>query len=177
MFFMLMFGIIEYGMIMLTRVAIESAVMQVTRSASIGTVVPGCSDRVCAVKKLVEQKTLGFVKKESVIVTATATAPTSPLTTTAPIPDICLDNPATPYPAICPVGGGFINNDGNPGYQATGAGAVSIGNAGDLVEIRVTYLWRVLFPMFEIFQSYSGTGGRKGFLVITSSSVIKNEPF
>jgi len=173
-FFMLLFGIIEYGMIMLTKVAIESAVTQVTRSASIGTVVAGCSDRVCSVKKLVQDKTLGLVNNESVIVTATVVS--NPTTVTPPVPDICLDSPATPYPASC--AGVYIDNNSTPGYQQSGGiNGASIGLAGELVEIRVTYLWRVLFPMFEIFQSYAGAGGQRGLLVITSSSVIKNEPF
>jgi hypothetical protein len=173
-FFMLMFGIIEYGLIMLTKVALESAVVQVTRSASIGTVVPGCTDRVCAVRQLVRDKTLGLVKSQSVVVTATVVS--TPTTATPPKPDICLDNVSTPYqPAPCTI---FIDNNGTPGYQQFGGiNATSIGLANDLVEIRVTYLWRVLFPMFEIFQSYSGTRGQKGLLVLTSSAVIKNEPF
>jgi hypothetical protein len=173
-FFMLLFGIIEYGMIMLTKVAIESAVVQVTRSASIGTVVPGCTDRVCAVRQIVRDKTLGLVKSQSVVVTATVVS--SPTTSSPPKPDICLDNVATPYQAApCTM---FIDNNLNSAYDAYGGlNATSIGLADDLVEIRVTYLWRVLFPMFEIFQSYAGTGGQRGLLVITSSAVVKNEPF
>jgi Flp pilus assembly protein TadG len=176
-FFMLMFGIIEYGLIMLSKVAIESAVMQVSRATSIGTdSYAGCSDRVCAIKKLVSEKTLGLVKSESVQVTANVVA--SPSAGTPPVPDICLNQSNDPYPATCPSGSGYINNDGTPGYQYNGGiDATSIGKGGDLVEIRVTYLWRVLFPMFEMFQSYEGSGGSKGYVVITSSAVIKNEPF
>jgi hypothetical protein len=58
------------------------------------------------------------------------------------------------------------------GYQqSSGLVAGSIGGAGDLVEIRVTYLWKVFFP---IFQSSFGTNG---VLTISSSTVVKNEPF
>ncbi len=180
MFFMLMFGIIEYGMIMLTKVAIESAVMQVSRSSSLGTVAGTdpdtnvtCRSTECAARSLVRDKTLGLVNSQAVRVTSSvvsAAAAASP-----PIPDICLANPDNPYPATCPTGSNFINNDGTPGYQPPGA--LSLGNGGDLVEIRVTYLWRVLFPMFELFQPQANAGGQRGFLVITSSAVIKNEPF
>jgi hypothetical protein len=168
-FFMLMFGIIEYGMIQFTKVAIESATIQVSRNASIGTITGGCADRVCEVKKLVQQKTQGLVRPESVLVNATVVSVST--TTTPPKPDICLDNVATPYPASCT--GSWVENGGNPMEYDPPAGldAASIGNAGDLVEIRVTYLWRVLFPMFK---SYFGPDG---VLTISASTVIKNEPF
>lgn len=168
-FFMLMFGIIEYGMIQFTKVAIESATIQVSRNASIGVITGSCADRVCEVKKLVQQKTQGLVRPESVWVNAVVIS--NPTTTTPPKPDICLDNVATPYPATCT--GSYVENGGNPtAYDAPpDLDATSIGNAGDLVEIRVTYLWRVLFP---IFRSYFGPDG---VLTISASTVIKNEPF
>ena len=166
-FFILMFGIIEYGMIMLTKVAIESATNQVGRSASIGTVCAGCANRVDSIRQSIASKTAGLVSPQSVSVTSAVVS--NPTTATPPIPDICLDNPANPYPATCT---SWVNNDGVNGYQQTGGlGAGSIGVAGDLVEIRVTYLWKVLFP---VFQSSFGTNG---VLTITSSTVVKNEPF
>lgn len=169
-FFMLMFGIIEYGMIMLTKVAIESATQQVGRSASIGNNAAGCTDRVCSIKKIIADKTVGLVNPKSIIVTATVVS--SATTGTPPTPDMCLDNPANPFPATCPPGAPFQNNNGIPGYQSSaGLVAGSIGGGGDLVEIRVTYLWRVLFPLFR------SQFGRNGVLTITSSTVVKNEPF
>ncbi len=178
MFFTLMFGIIEYGMIMFTKVALESAVVQASRSASLGTVVAGCENtdstaaRICTVRRLVEDNTLGFVRRDAVEVTANDV--TVSTTASPSVPDMCLDDPMDPYPASCT--GGFIDNSAPAGYQQSG-GITSVGVAGSLVEIRATYLWRVLFPLFEIFPSYSGSGGQQGFLVITSSAVIKNEPF
>jgi Flp pilus assembly protein TadG len=168
-FFMLMFGIIEYGMIQFTKVAIESATIQMSRNSSIGSVTAGCADRVCEVKKLVQQKTQGLVRPESVSVTATVIS--NPTTLTPAKPDICLANPAVPYPVTCV--GSYVENSGNPiAYDPPPALTnASIGNAGDLVELRVTYLWRVLFPMFT---SYFGTNG---VLTISASTVIKNEPF
>jgi Flp pilus assembly pilin Flp len=167
-FFMMMFAIIEYGLIMLTKVAIESSTIQISRSASIGSVGAGCNDRVCEIRRLVQEKTLGLIDAQSVSVTATVVS--GPTTATPPKPDICLDNSATPYPPTCGV---WQENGGDPlSYNPPAAlGATSIGNAGDVVEIRVTYLWRVLFPMF---RSYFG---KNGVLTISASTVIKNEPF
>ncbi|MDX2095768.1 MAG: TadE/TadG family type IV pilus assembly protein [Alphaproteobacteria bacterium] len=169
-FFMLMFGIIEYGMIMLTKVAIESATQQVGRSASIGNNVAGCANPVCSIKKIIADKTVGLVNPKSVIVTATVVSGAT--TGTPPTPDMCLADAANPFPATCPPGAPFQNNNGVAGYQlSAGLTAGSIGGAGDLVEIRVTYLWRVLFPLFR------SQFGRNGVLTITSSTVVKNEPF
>ncbi|MFZ4541199.1 MAG: TadE/TadG family type IV pilus assembly protein [Rickettsiales bacterium] len=166
-FFILMMGVIEYGMIMFTKVAIESATMQVARTAGIGTTSSGC-DRVCTIKNTIATKTMGLVSPQSVIVTSRVVSGST--TATPPTPDICLLSSTNPFPATCP--GAWQNNDGVVGYQQnTGVTAASIGTSGRLVEIRVTYLWRVLFPMF---RSYFGTNG---VYTITSSTVVKNEPF
>lgn len=166
-FFMLMFGIIEYGMIMLTKVAIESATNQVGRTASLGNVCGGCVDRVDSIRQSIAQKTIGLVDPQSVVVTSAVV--NNPTTATPPVPDICLDNPNDPYPATCT---SWVNNDGVNGYQQnSGLGAGSIGGAGDLVEVRVTYLWKVLFPVFQ------SSFGNNGVLTISSSTVVKNEPF
>lgn len=166
-FFMLMFAIIEYGLIMFSRVIIESAIQQAGRSASIGEIVPGCSDRACSVKALVTKKTFGLIDNQSVFVTATVVS--SPTTTTPSVPDICLDSISTPYPSTCLR---WVENSGGPGYQqpVTLSGG-DLGAAEKLVEIRATYLWRVIFPFFR------SSFGPDGVYVITSSTVIKNEPF
>lgn len=165
-FFMLLMGLIEYGLMMLTKVAIESALMEASRSASVGSVPPGCSagDRVCAVQKYFNDRTSALINPQSVKITSDVV--TSPTQSTPPTPDICLDNPSVPYPATCVT---WMDNNPAPGYQPVGT--MNVGNAGDVVEIRVTYLWRVIFPMF---RSYFGTNG---VLTISSSTVVKNEPY
>ena len=168
-FFMLMFGVIEYGMITLTKIAIESATNQVGRSASLGSVAPGCADRVCTIRAIVAEKTASLVDPRSVIVSSTVVS--SPTTATPPIADICLENPNTPYPPTgsCNV---FQNNDGIAGYQQRGSLSTgTIGGAGEVVEVRITYLWPVLFPLFK------SSFGTNGVLTISSSTVVKNEPF
>lgn len=166
-FFTLMLGVIEYGMIMFTKVAIESATQQSGRTAAIGTGNNNkACDRVCVIRNMVSDKTMGLVSPESVFVTATVVSGSSNAPT---VPDICLDDASNPYPPTCKV---YENNNGASGYQQQGAiNNASVGKAGGLVEIRVTYLWRVLFPLF---RSYFGNNG---VLTITSTTVVKNEPF
>jgi Flp pilus assembly pilin Flp len=170
-FFMLLLGVIEYGLIMFTKVALESATTQVSRSGSIGSVVAGCPDRVCSVKKLIEEKTYGLISRESVVVTAmfVSRPGSGPVAGTPPTPDTCLEDANNPYPATCSFYQDYDKDgvyDPPPELQAT-----SIGIAGDVIELRVTYLWRVLFP---IFRSYFGDNG---VLTLTTSTVVKNEPY
>lgn len=166
-FFMLMFGAIEYGVFMLTKVAVEGAVQQAGREASIKPGTAGC-DRVCIVKNYINSKTGGLINKQSVVMTATVVSNNT--TGTPAIPDICLDDANDPHPV--PPCVKWVENNGIPQYQQANAGSVGVG--GELVEIRVTYLWKVLFPMF---QSQFTSGGQVGVATITSSTVVKNEPF
>lgn len=163
-FFMVMFAIIEYGLFMFTKVAIESATMQASRTIGVGTPSSNCLDTVQKAKQLIAQKTSGLIRSESAVITSTVVS--EPTSGTPPVPDICLDNAGIPYPPSCTR---WVENGGNPDTYDPDA-VISIGNAGDLVEIRVTYLWRVLFP---IFRSHIG---ENGVLTITTTTVVKNEP-
>jgi Flp pilus assembly pilin Flp len=172
-FFLLLMGVIEFGLIMLTKVAIESATTQVSRSGSIGSIVPGCPDRVCSIKKLVEEKTYGLVARNSVVVTAkfVSRPGLGPSAGSPPVPDICLADINNPYPATCTTVGYQDNNSDGDYDPPPDLLPTSIGQAGDVIEIRVTYLWRILFPLFRNYF------GPNGVLTITTSTVVKNEPY
>jgi hypothetical protein len=45
-----------------------------------------------------------------------------------------------------------------------------VGTSSDLVEIRVSYVWQVMFPLMKPFFN-------NGVAVLSSSTVVKNEPF
>jgi Flp pilus assembly protein TadG len=162
-FFTLMMGIIEFGMFTMTQVALESAVTQAGRATAIGMVAPG-SDRVTTVKNLIMAKTSGLMNAGAVTITA---APVSSGGTTAP--DLCLPPGQPPSSGACPAGTPFQEVNGINGYQ--GNGTTTLGAAGDLVEVRVNYPWRVLFPILGQFF------GANGVVLISSTTVVKNEPF
>ena len=165
-FFSMMFAIIEYGMIMLTKIAIESATQQVSRSSGVNKSVGGCLDRACQVKKLVQDKTLGLISPQYVNITSRVVS--APTDASPPIPDTCLDVVGIPSPLTCT---SFLNNDGVPGYQQpTPISVGSVGISSDLVEIRVSYVWQVMFPLMKPFFKNS-------VALISSSTVVKNEPF
>jgi Flp pilus assembly protein TadG len=167
-FFMLLLGVLEYGLIQFTKVQVESAVAQASRDVGIGKVVSGCPDRVCTVQKLIQDKLQNVIDPQSVRVTAEVV--NSPTAAAPAVPDMCLVSVAVPYPPICT--GAFVDNNSNGSYDPPPAlTATSLGAPGDMVQVRATYLWRVIFPMF---RSYFGTNG---VLTITSATVVKNEPF
>ena len=157
----LMCGIVEYGLIEMTRIAIESATQQVARSSGIDTSNPGC-DRACQITTLVAKNTHGIINSQNVVVTSEVI--TSPTDTPPAEPDVCTDNPSDPYPATCT---NYNDNNGVPGYQPNNIGA---GASSDLVQISVFYKWNILMPIMKPF--FTG-----GVYNIQSTTVVKNEPF
>lgn len=170
-FLMLFMGIIEYGMFMMTQVAIESAVAQGGRLASIGASSAGC-DRACNVQKVIKDKTSGFVNASALVVSANKVSSGG---TSAP--DICIDNPNNPNsnipsnlpPPATPNCKSWVEVNGINNYQ--GVDGTNVGSAGDIIEIRASYPWKVLFPVLGEFI------GQNGIVMISSSTVVKNEQF
>jgi hypothetical protein len=168
---MIMCAIIEYGLIQMTKIAIENATQQVARSSAINTATSGC-DRVCQITALVQQNTHGIINAQNIVVTSEVI--TSPSEAPPPQPDVCLDDPSNPYPATCPLGApgqAYINNDGVPGYhQYNSSASNNAGGSNDLVQISVFYNWQILFPILKPFFA-------NGVYPISSTTVVRNEPF
>lgn len=160
-FFLVMFAILEFGLIRFTQVAVEAAMSQASRAASIG-LVDSSGDRVTTLRNLVQQKTRGLIGADQVTISATVVG-----TGTTTPPEICLTNPPS-TPTECPTGTPYEDTNMNGKYD--GPGGLSLGNAGDLVEVRISFPWRVQFPFVRSLF------GPNGVFMITSSTVIKNEP-
>lgn len=163
-FFMLMFGIIEFGMFMMTQVAVESIVSQAGRIAAVKQDVSGC-DRVCQTKNFIESKAQNLLNYQNA---STVTITSRNLSTGQGSDfagDLCLSEP--PH-----VGGACSSQwedlNGNNQYDP-GPGFNSVGGPGDLIELRVNYVWRVINPMFKPFFGNNGT------ISINSTTVVKNE--
>lgn len=168
-FFLILYAIIEYGLILYTQVVIESSTLQVARQASLGKGVitaPGICNREQYVRQQVEQRTRGLINGQKVIVTA-ATVVQGGVPSSG-TPDICMSDPPT-IGGPCPTGV-YEDVNRNGRYDATVPG-VNLGDAGQLVEIRVSYPWKVQIPFFGKYF------GEHGVLMISSSTVLRNEPF
>ena len=175
-FFLLIFAIIEYGLYMFHRVAIESITMQAGREATLGRTAgngacSGTNDRVSYIQCVVRQKSSRLIRGGDTIININRVADGGTF-----VPDICYDNPDRPSsaPATCrqwePV-------NTIPEYQGASA-ANNPGTAGDVIEVQVVYPWRVLIPfMSRFFGSADNSGRTSGVVMIRSATVVKNEPF
>lgn len=176
-FFLLLLGIIEFGLFTFHKVAIESIAMQVGREATLGraNADPTCAstgnDRYDYIRCYVNRKAGGLIDGDEVLVSINPVAEGG----VRAAPEICLDNPNRPSstPLTCR---SWEDTNGNGVYE--GLTQVNAGEAGQLVEVRISYPWRVLVPFMNRFiGGKDNTGKDTDSVMITSSTIIKNEPF
>lgn len=174
-FFFLMFVVIELGLLLFTQVALESATMQVSRSAAICNKAGNGTDCASIVRTIVQQRTKGLVNAKGVVVEARSLAQGG----VPRIPDICITDPPS-SPPTCPEDIPYVDNNGNKNYDAPGG--VSVGSAGDLVEIRATLPWELMIPFLDRMPLFGSPRtenklyGTDGIVTLSASTVIKNEP-
>lgn len=161
-FFLLLLGIIEFGMIGFSQVAIESAVSATAREASLGKSVGG--DRVQYVRQHIRTKLRGLINVDQLVISASTVVGGG-----AVEPDVCLSSP----PRIggpCPPPLLWEDGNRNGVYDET-VPVTSLGGAGDIVEVRVYYPWKIQLPFLNKFF------GENGIFMMSSSTIVKNEPF
>jgi Flp pilus assembly pilin Flp len=162
-FLMVLLAIVQFGLVTFNRSMIEAIVTQSSRTAALGLeLAPGC-DRVCSFKQAVLNRSSHLANLDNLSITANTVAAGG---TTQP--DICLTEvPSTP--ARCDPPLNYEEHNGAAGYQ--GPSPTSLGEAGDLVELRVNYPYKLIIPLIGQYI------GDHGVILISSSTVIKNEPF
>lgn len=172
-FFLLFFALLELGLFAFTQVALEMAVAKAGRNVSISSSL-SAGDRRAAFEADVRKKTAHLINGANVVIAANVVS-AGGAGGADPKPDICLLTPPS-SPPTCPGGTAFVDTNGNGIYD--GAGAVSLGNAGDAVELRVSLPWKVQFPFVKsLFAMKDGSGNRiEGFAAISATTVIRNEP-
>lgn len=165
-FFVLMLGVIEFGLIGFHQMALDSAVAATARQASLG-ISGSAPDRATYVRQEIASKMTGLINSSQLTVAANVVSaggvPGSP--------DICLEDANLPrVGGPCPVGAPFQDVNGNGVYDGA-VPPLSLGNAGDTVEL-VAYLpWRVTIPFMRDFFGSNGT------LMLSAATVVRNEPF
>lgn len=177
-FFLLIMGILEFGLFMFHKVVIESITMQVGREASLntsaGTTCAGGNDRLTYIRCYVREKSAFLINGEQTQVTINTVAQGG-----TRVSDICLDvDPPRSTPTCS---GSYEDVNGNNVYDPPAVNN-SVGAPGDLIEVRVSYPWQVLVPFMKYFigSSQATAEGeapkRTGVVMITSSTVFRNEP-
>lgn len=150
-------------MIGFNQVRIESAVAAVAREASLGKT-GTYANRTQYIRAHLRKKLSGGLLRANRLVISTNTVAGGGV---PPSPDICMLNPPSSSVATCNVA--FQEINGINGYQ--GAGAINLGDAGEVIEVRVYYPWRVQIPMMRHFF------GDNGVIMLTANSIVKNEAF
>lgn len=176
-FFLLMLGIVEFGLIGFSNMALEAATSQVARDASIGKTSSGActaaTDTVGYAQCAIRERTNGLINHDQIIITANTVSNGGAATS----PDICLTEPPT-VGGSCPPGTPYEDVNKNNIYDGN-LPPMSLGVSGDLVEMRVFYPWKVQVPFMKRFLGGidQATGERTGAVMLVSNMVIKNEPF
>jgi hypothetical protein len=162
-FFLLLLGIIEFGLIGFSQVAIESAVAGTAREASLGKVASG-GTREDYIVTHIRKKLDGLINSEELVISVNTVLSGG----VQAVPDICMDDPPR-MTGNCNPPLSYEEVNGIPGYQSSSS--INVGNAGDLIEVRVFYPWRIQFPLMKQFF------GENGVFMITANAIVKNEPF
>jgi Flp pilus assembly protein TadG len=163
-FIMLFLGIVEYGLFMMAKIDLESAVTAGSRIAAIqgGSQSAGSCNATANVEAAVKQKVGGLINSNAVVFTSNTVAGGGAAT-----PDICLDNPNNPTPPTCK---NYYDGNNNGKYDVS-QGAGCTGGSGDIIQVRVTYPWHILTPFLVKFFN----GVVNGSVVITTTTIVKNE--
>lgn len=158
--FMLMFGIIETGLIMLAQSTIESATSITSRTARIGND-GGTGNLESFIRSEIQRKSGGLINSGNVIIT-TETDDYGDIK-----PDECLQDPPA-APGTCP-SGNYNDLNGNGVWDGFD---LNLEGAGEVVELTVYYPYQVITPgVGAIF------GADDGEFVITSKTLIVNEQY
>lgn len=182
-FFVMAFGILEIGLYMFHKVAIESITAQAGREASLvrtskgnpGDPCYGKADQIEYIRCIVKSKSDGLANKERIFIDVQRVDNGGAGTFA---PDICVDNPNAPT-STAPTCTLFEDVNGNNKYDPANS-SLDAGTYGQLVEVRVNYPWKLLIPglsqfIGRIVQTPDGPA-RTNVIMITSSIVIRNEP-
>ncbi len=168
-FFLLFFGITEFGLFMYHKILIERVAVEIARITSIGKSsddnCSGFTSREAYIVCVVKSKTSMMINGDKVEVQVNTLASGATQT-----PDICLDNPVpSSAPATCSV---FEDVNGSGKYE--GVAASNAGNAGEVMKVNISYPFVIQFP---IMNKFFGSENHKGIAMISTSTTLKNEPF
>lgn len=171
-FFILFFGIIEFGLFTYHKIAIERLAFNAARMASIGKIsddgaCSGTADRLSYLQCFVGQRSLGLINGDRIRMHVNDL---SGNVGGSVVPDICLDDLENPTSeALTCDRFEDINGDGD--YDS--APANNVGGAGQTMEMLIYYPWTVQIPLFN---NFFGSPSNKGIVMLSASTTFKNEP-
>jgi Flp pilus assembly pilin Flp len=163
MLFLLIFGILELGLIMLSMSTIESATNVVARTSRINN--RGSDpDLVSHIRAEIQRRSAGLVDSKKVVITTEEA-----IAGVAPKAEECLlDNPP---PGQCPGLPGVAYTDSNGDGLYTQPDLDVVGS-GEIIAINVFYPYPILTPGLS-----NVLGNQDGDYMIESNTVVVNEAY
>lgn len=158
------FGIIEFSLLMYASTVLEGATTISSRLGKTGfeDVAGTGLSRQQMIEQLAKDKSDGLLNPDLITITTLAYGG---------LDDIGVPEPFTDQNgnALYDAGEPYTDINGNAQWDAD-MGAAGLGGANDIVVYTVRYPWRISTPMIARFFD-------DGVLEITSSAVVKNEPY
>ncbi len=160
---LMLLGIVEYNALMYASAVLEGATQIAAREGKTGYAQSGMTQQVY-IYGIVKTRVTGLLDPNLLQISSKSYASLSAVGD----PEPCISPSAPPCPGT--VGVNFIDINHNGVWDAD-QGAAGLGGAGDIVLYTVTYPWSIMTP---IMQNFMGTNG---VFTLTSSSIVKNEPY
>lgn len=160
--FLVMFAIVEYGLIMFATNVVENGTSNASRLGKTGYTEAGTS-RQDLIHSMVKEASAGFLDTNKVTINTKVYQTLDKIGDPEPYTDA---NHNGKYD----VGETYSDINTN-GQWDQDMGVAGLGNAGDVVVYTVNYPWEVLTPIL------SSLIGAQGVYTITSTMVVRNEPY
>jgi hypothetical protein len=165
-FLLLLFGIIEFSIIMFAKSTMEGATSITSRLGKTGYTQDGLSRQEMLVNLLVE-KSNGILKPEDIEITTLVYQRFSDIGSAEPL---SVDrNGNGQYDSAD--GDSYQDINGNGQWDAD-LGTAGLGGAGDIVVYNVHYPWNVKTPIMSNLME-----NENGYFPLEASIVVRNEPY
>jgi Flp pilus assembly protein TadG len=161
MMLLLTIGIVEYNLIMYGSAVLEGALTAAAREGATGYASSGVSQQTY-INTIVQNRTAGLFNANNITISSKSYAAFDDIG----VPEPCINPPTPPCPGTPGVNFADINHNGT--WDAD-QGAVGLGGPNDIVVYTVSYPWPIFTPPLRALLGNTFT--------ITSSTVVKNEPY
>jgi len=161
-FFMLVWGTIELGLLLLGNTLLEGAVREAARAGLTGYT-PTNEDRVTYIRSVVQQFTMGLIDMAKLQIDTKVYSSFANIGQPEPFSD------QPPYNGVYDAGEPFVDVNGNGKWDAD-MGVAGLGGPGDVVVYTLTYPW-------DFFAGYAQTVFGVPTVTLKASVAIRNEPY
>lgn len=162
-FFLLMFGIIEFSLVMFTKSVMEGATSMTSRLGKTGYTEAGISRQQTLIDLMVE-KSQGILDPDKIEITTLIYKSFNSIGDAEPYTD-------SNGNGNWETGEAFNDVNGN-GQWDDDMGKAGLGGAGDIVVYKVHYPWQVKTPVINAMLNNS-----EGYMPLDVNVVVRNEPY